>query len=67
MKLVVLFVCVLLAGCATSTIESRKKERAATYGALPLEQKEFVDKGQIKVGMSQDAVYIAWEIGRAHV
>lgn len=50
----------LLAGCATSTIESRKQERPAAYDALSPEQKKLVDNGQIKVGMSQDAVYLAW-------
>lgn len=52
--------CLLLAGCASSTVESRKKERLAAYQALPPDQKELVDKGQIQVGMSQDAVYVAW-------
>ena len=51
---------VLLAGCATSTVESRKKERQAAYNALSPEEKELVDKGQIQTGMSQDVVYIAW-------
>ena len=50
----------LLAACATSTVESRKKERAAAYATLPPDLKSFVDKGQIKVGMSEDVVYIAW-------
>lgn len=51
----------LLAGCATSsTIESRKRERAAAYAALAPETQALVDRGQIKVGMSTDAVYIAW-------
>lgn len=51
----------LLAGCATSnTIEKRRTERAVAYAALPAEQKAFVDNGQIRVGMSMDAVYIAW-------
>ena len=50
----------LAAGCATSTIESRRKERAAVYSALTPEEKELVDKAQIKAGMSQEAVYIAW-------
>ena len=50
----------LLAGCATSTVESRKKERPAAYAALSPEEKELVDKGQIQVGMNQDAVIIAW-------
>lgn len=52
--------CLLLAGCATSTVETRRKERQAAYNALTPEEKEFVDKGQIQTGMSQDAVYIAW-------
>lgn len=60
MKLVILLICSLLVGCASSTVVSRKKERAAAYGALAAEEKELVDQGQIKVGMTQDAVYIAW-------
>ena len=51
---------VLLAGCATSTVDSRKKERQAAYNAISPEDKELVDKGQIQTGMSQDVVYIAW-------
>jgi len=51
----------LLTGCATSgTIASRKQERAASYAALPAESRNLVDQGQIRRGMSQDAVYIAW-------
>lgn len=49
-----------LAGCATSTLESRKKERYGAYASLSSEQKASVDQAQIKVGMSMDAVYIAW-------
>lgn len=58
--LILLLAVSLLAGCATSTVESRKQERASAYGALASEERELVDKGQIKVGMGQDAVYIAW-------
>ena len=50
----------LLVGCATSTVESRKHERPADYTALPQEQKALVDEGKIKVGMSPDAVRLAW-------
>jgi hypothetical protein len=57
---VLLLITLLMAGCATSSIESRKKERLAAYSALPLDDRRLVDKGQIKVGMTQDAVYIAW-------
>jgi len=50
-----------LTGCATtSTIESRKQERVAAYAALSPEFKSLVDGGQIRKGMSEDAVYIAW-------
>jgi len=52
---------ILLAGCATpSTIETRRTEKLLAYQSLPPEERELVDAGQIKVGMSQDAVYIAW-------
>lgn len=50
-----------LAGCSTpSTVESRRDERAAAYVALSAEDQALVNEGQIKVGMSEDAVYIAW-------
>ena len=51
---------ILFTGCATSTIESRKKERFSAYSELPPEQRSEVDQGHIKVGMNMDAVYIAW-------
>lgn len=48
-------------GCATkSTVESRKTERAASYATLPPDHRNLVDQGQIAVGMSEDATYIAW-------
>ena len=51
----------LFTGCATnSNVASRKKERAAAYAALSPEFKKLVDDGQIRKGMSEDAVYIAW-------
>jgi hypothetical protein len=50
----------VLAGCATSTVQSRKQERYAAYEALAPEMRGLVDQGQIKVGMTMDAVYIAW-------
>ena len=50
----------LLAGCAHTTVDTRKQERAAAYAGFSEEQKQLVDQGQIKVGMTMDAVYIAW-------
>ena len=50
----------VLCGCATHHLESRRTERRAAYDALPPESKTAVDQGQIKIGMSTDAVYIAW-------
>src|SRR5437867_9151147 len=50
-----------LAGCATtSTVESRKKEHPADFAALSPEMQTLVDQGRIKVGMSPEAVYLAW-------
>ncbi|MBI1177143.1 hypothetical protein GC207_06850 [bacterium] len=67
MKLQSTFVCTVMtmmfagAGCATKpTVESRRQERPAAYQALSPDQKKLVDDGQIKVGMNEDAVYIAW-------
>lgn len=56
----------VLAGCATSAptdpkqIARRRAEKAAAYAGLPGETQVLVDQGQIRVGMSEDAVYIAW-------
>lgn len=56
-----LSILLLLAGCATRpTVESRRAERAAAYGELSPEHRQLVDAGQIKVGMNEDAVFIAW-------
>jgi hypothetical protein len=53
---------IVVVGCATatSTLETRKTERAAQYAALSAEHRTLVDQGQIKAGMSEDAVFIAW-------
>ena len=58
--LFLLFTALLFTGCASNTIEKRRGQRADAYGALSGEQKAVVDAGQIKIGMSMDAVYIAW-------
>ncbi|HTG45307.1 MAG TPA: hypothetical protein VK633_12320, partial [Verrucomicrobiae bacterium] len=51
----------LLPGCATpSSIETRRTEKSAAYQSLTPEDQALVDQGQIKIGMSADAVYIAW-------
>jgi len=51
----------VIAGCATpSTVESRRTERLQAYETLPSDQRALVDQGQIKVGMPEDAVFIAW-------
>lgn len=57
-------VAIAAAGCATSsTVATRRAERTAAYGALPEAERALVDQGQIRSGMGEDAVYIAW--GRA--
>lgn len=60
-KFIFLSLSLLLVGCATTnTFEKRRAERLPAYSALSPELKALVDKGEIKVGMPQDAVYIAW-------
>ena len=54
----------LINRCATNNLESRKKDRYAAYSELTPEQRAAVDAGQIKVGMTMDAVFIAW--GKPH-
>ena len=61
MRLILLAISLgLLAGCATTTIEGRRKERAGAYAGLSDDHRTMVDRGDIAVGMSEDAVYIAW-------
>ena len=56
----------LLVGCASPaptdprSIARRRAQRVAAYSALSKEQQELVDHGQIRVGMTEDAVFIAW-------
>ena len=58
--------CCFALGCANTapndpkSVAKRKAERPAVYAALSPEQQAAVDQGQIKVGMSEDAVYLAW-------
>lgn len=52
-------------GCASAPtdprqIAKRRVERAAAYQALTPEQRSLVDRGQVQVGMPEDAVFIAW-------
>lgn len=48
-------------GCATSsTIQSRERERAAAYATFSPETRRLLNQGRINVGMTTDAVYIAW-------
>jgi hypothetical protein len=51
----------ILCACSTpSTIESRRGEKQSAYSTLGPEEQALVDQGQIKMGMTTDAVYIAW-------
>lgn len=51
----------LLTGCAaTPTLEQRRAQRAAAYAELTAADKALVDAGRIRIGMNEDAVFIAW-------
>ncbi len=47
----------ILAGCATP--ESRIKKHPELFEALPVDMQESVSKGQINVGFTEDAVFLA--------
>ena len=56
-----LLVMLFWTGCATSsTIQSREQERAAAYAAFSPETRRLVNQSRISVGMTTNAVYIAW-------
>ena len=57
MALVVLSA-LLLGGCETT--QDRIAQRPEAYNALSARDRELVQRGQIREGMSRDAVYIAW-------
>jgi hypothetical protein len=59
-KLLIATIAIVFTGCATSTIETRRVEKLSAYQNLSPEERQLVDQGQIKIGMSLDAVYIAW-------
>jgi outer membrane protein assembly factor BamE (lipoprotein component of BamABCDE complex) len=49
---------IVLAGC--STTETRINEHPEIFGALSPSDQSLVSRGQIRGGMSQDAVWLAW-------
>lgn len=48
----------LIAGC--ETVDTRIQQNAAVYQRLSPQDQELVRQGQIRSGMPQSAVYIAW-------
>ena len=50
----------LLASCASSSPQSRIEEDPARYSKLSAKDKAMVDQGNIRTGMTADAVYLAW-------
>src|SRR4051812_14588617 len=53
-------VALILSGCATHNVQTRKQERLSEYSQLPPQLQSLVDNGKVKVGMPKEAVYIAW-------
>jgi hypothetical protein len=50
----------LLAGCATNPAEQRIQKHPERFAALSPREKDFVLRGEVTEGMSQDAVFLAW-------
>jgi hypothetical protein len=74
--LLLLLPLLFLAGCKTSTIDSRVQDRSAAYAMLPPDIQADVLAGRIRVGMNSDAIYMSWgkpaqilesETGQGHV
>ena len=55
---------ILFASCSSSTPQGRIESDPARYGQLSSQDKRMVEQGKIRVGMTQDAVYLAW--GKPH-
>lgn len=53
-----LLAALLLGSCETT--QDRIAQRPEAYNALSARDKDLVQRGEIREGMSQDAVYIAW-------
>jgi hypothetical protein len=61
LRLALAFLLLPLAAC--STVESRIAKRPEAFAALTPSQREAVRRGEVREGMSQEAVWMAW--GRA--
>jgi len=57
---VLMLALLLLAGCATSTPQSRIAGNPALFEALSEHDKGLVSSGMVREGMNQDAVFLAW-------
>jgi len=55
-----LLLALLISGCATNALNSRKQANAEAYAALSREHKVAVDMGRVSFGMNTNAAYIAW-------
>src|SRR5207302_10561937 len=50
----------LAALCGCSTVQSRIRERHEVFEKLSARDQGLVTKGEVREGMTKDAVYIAW-------
>ncbi len=50
----------LLAACQVATPATRIEENPVLFASLPEKDKALVQRGQIRAGMSPEAVFIAW-------
>jgi len=58
--ILIILALMIIAGCATNSISSRKHERSDAFANLSTSQQNAVEQGRILPGMSTNAVYIAW-------
>ncbi len=59
-RMVLLAAALLIASCQVATPASRIEQNPVLFESLPQADKALVQQGQIKVGMSPEAVFLAW-------
>ena len=50
----------MFSNCTPSTPQSRIEQEPGRYGRLSSKDQALVNQGNIRTGMTQDAVYLAW-------
>ncbi len=58
--MMMIMLALLAAGCASQGIRQRIEQKPQAYASLPAETQAQVQRGEVRPGMAEDAVYMAW-------